>query len=137
MNCHGVCGCRARMVVRLLCREGHEIGRRRVRTLMKCSAVLHAEHEPPQRSAQHLAVSAVWPEDCAGQPGVGSRHDIHSDGVRTRAPKGTFFALAPGRGGGLAVSYGEQEGTFVCTVPVLAAESVRVCVPRQNERALV
>ncbi|MBF3539531.1 transposase, partial [Burkholderia pseudomallei] len=57
----------ARMLARLLRREGHEVGRRRVRTLMKRmgveAVVLQAEHEPSQRAAQDLAVPAARHED--------------------------------------------------------------------------
>jgi putative transposase len=49
----------ARMLVRLLRREGHEVGRRRVRTLMKRMGVeaLYCKPNTSRRNAQHK----VWP----------------------------------------------------------------------------
>ncbi len=89
----------ARMLARLLRREGHESGRRRVRTLMKRmgrpGAVRQAEHEPAQCAAQDLAIPAAWHEDRAGQSGVRARYDLHSDGTRLCVPDG---------GGGLSQS---------------------------------
>ncbi|KVN94458.1 integrase [Burkholderia ubonensis] len=51
--------CRARMLARLLRREGHEIGRRRVRTLMKRMGVeaLYCKPNKSRRNAQHK----IWP----------------------------------------------------------------------------
>jgi putative transposase len=64
----------ARMLARLLRREGREVGRRRVRTLMKRIGIeaLHSEpkHEPTQKTAQDLAVPAARYKDQAGQSGV-------------------------------------------------------------------
>ncbi|HDR9103967.1 TPA: IS3 family transposase [Burkholderia vietnamiensis] len=49
----------ARMLVRLLRREGHEVGRRRVRTLMKRMGVdaLYCKPNTSRRNAQHK----IWP----------------------------------------------------------------------------
>lgn len=49
----------ARMLARLLCREGHEIGRRRVRTLMKRMGIeaLYCKPNTSRRNAQHK----IWP----------------------------------------------------------------------------
>ena len=49
----------ARMLARLLCREGHEVGRRRVRTLMKRMGVqaLYCKPNTSRRNAQHK----IWP----------------------------------------------------------------------------
>ncbi|RQP98887.1 hypothetical protein DF164_31275 [Burkholderia stagnalis] len=49
----------ARMLARLLRREGHEIGRRRVRTLMKRMGVeaLYCKPNTSRRNAQHK----IWP----------------------------------------------------------------------------
>jgi len=49
----------ARMLARLLRREGHEIGRRRVRTLMKRMDIeaLYCEPNTSRRNAQHK----IWP----------------------------------------------------------------------------
>ncbi|WRS69971.1 IS3 family transposase (plasmid) [Burkholderia thailandensis] len=49
----------ARMLARLLRREGHEVGRRRVRTLMKRMGVeaLHCKPNTSRRNAQHK----IWP----------------------------------------------------------------------------
>lgn len=49
----------ARMLARLLRREGHEIGRRRVRTLMKRMGIEALEWKPntSRRNAQHM----IWP----------------------------------------------------------------------------
>ncbi|KGX17119.1 HTH-like domain protein [Burkholderia pseudomallei] len=49
----------ARMLARLLRREGHEVGRRRVRTLMKRMGVeaLYCKPNTSRRNAQHK----IWP----------------------------------------------------------------------------
>lgn len=75
----------ARMVVRLLRREAHEFGRRRVRTLMKRMGVeaLYSKPNTSRRNAQHK----TWPYllrgmkiDRANQACAG--HGLHSDGAR-------------------------------------------------------
>lgn len=78
--------------------------------IMGCSggAVLHAEYESPQRAAHNMAAPAARPEDRAGQLGVGTRHDVHSDGVRPRVSDG---------GGGL----GEPQGTLAPVAITLEA----------------
>lgn len=83
----------AGLLARLLRQEGPEVGRRRVRTLMKRrgGAVLQSEHKPPQRAAQDLAILAAWHEERAGQPGVRPRHHLHSDGARLRVPDGGWW----------------------------------------------
>lgn len=50
---------RARMLARLLHREGHEVGRRRVRTLMKRMSLeaLYCKPNTSHRNAQHK----IWP----------------------------------------------------------------------------
>jgi hypothetical protein len=79
----------ARMLARLLRREDHAVGRRRMRTPNGCrGAVLQAGHEPPQRAAQDLAIPAARHEDRPRQPGVGTRYDIHSDGAWLRVADG-------------------------------------------------
>jgi hypothetical protein len=82
----------ARMLARLLRREGHEAGRRRVRTLMKRMGVeaLYCKPNTSRRNAQHKVWSYLlrgMEIDRANQ-GVRTRHDVHSDGTRLRVPDG-------------------------------------------------
>ena len=69
-----------RMLARLLRRKGHEICRRRVRTLMKRTSIegLYCKRNTSRRNAQHkiCAVSAAGHDDQSGKPGLGTGYDL-------------------------------------------------------------
>ncbi len=92
----------ARMLVRLLRRDGYGVGRRRVRTLMKRMGVkaLYCKPNTSRRNPQHK----IWPYLLRGMKieranQVFARHNVHSHGARLRLSDG---------GSGLGESQGSR-----------------------------
>ena len=78
----------ARMLMRLLKREGIVVGRKHVGTLMRKmgieAVVSQAELEPQPSGSQDLAIPAAQSEDRAQQPRVRIGHNIRAYGTRLR-----------------------------------------------------
>ena len=76
----------SRMLRDLLNREGFEVGRRHVATLMRQhgnrGVVPQAQHEQEAPDPQDLSLPAARAQDRPGQPGLGDRHHLHPDGLR-------------------------------------------------------
>ena len=96
----------SRMLRDMLNREGFEVGRRHVATLMERMGI-QALYRKPNTSKKHptpqgLSVPAARAEDRSRQSGLGHRHHVHPDGVwlglsvRNRGLGQPASAVAPG-----------------------------------------
>ena len=79
----------ARKLAAQLRREGHEVGRRHVTTLMRRMGIEALYRKPrtsiPARSCD-LSVSALGSCDRTAEPGLGVRHYVFADGTRLYVP---------------------------------------------------
>ncbi len=95
----------SRMLQGLLKREGFEVGRLHVATLMKTDGhrgdLSPAEHLEARAGAQDLPLSLAQGSGDAAQPGLGDGHHLRADGARLRLSGGGGRLVQP-QGSGLA-----------------------------------
>ena len=90
----------SRKIAKTLRTEGGNVNRKRIQRLMHRMTIGHrpyAGHQQAGAGAREIPVFVAQREGDPGEPGLGHRHHLHSDGTGLRLPRSDHGLVLPAR----------------------------------------